>query len=105
QRREELHRGGVDDAAAASLRIRNERPGALEPRRAAFDQRLHAGESGITTAARGGEIHDAAVIVHEGADARCAGGSEGDEPHSSSSSNDRSARRSWSVVVLYFIEC
>ena len=73
QWRQELDCGGVDDTAPALLRVRDStaraRSNAAAPPSISA---LHAGEGGIA-AARGGEVHDPAVVVDECADALCAG--------------------------------
>src|ERR1700677_785098 len=86
QRRQELDRGGVDEAAAAALRVGEDGARAFEGGGTAFDQHLHAHKSLLVARAGGQEVHNTAVVIDEGANALSdrAGSPKGDKPHSSS---------------------
>ena len=82
QRRQHSHRGGLDHAASAALRIGGNLPGTVQRPIAGFDQRLHAREGRAGLALGRGEIDDAAIAVDKGAESRDPRGRECDKPHS-----------------------
>ena len=69
QRRQELDGSGVDDAAAVALRFGEDGACAFERGGTALDQCLHAVQSCSSPGAGGQEVHNAAIVVDEGANA------------------------------------